>query len=77
MTDLEREAYKLVLQDLCECPLFVGRYDAKHGSEIFMHGIASVMENIACKISDETYESFQNLFFENMEKSKKKCLTKE
>lgn len=77
MTDLEREAYKFVLQKLCECPLFIGTYDAKHGNEMFMHGVASVMENIACKISDETYGSFQNLFFENMEKSKKKWLTKE
>jgi hypothetical protein len=77
MTDLEKEAYKFVLQSLCECPLFMGTYDAKNGSELFMHGIASVMETIACKVSDDTYESFQKLFFENMEKSKKKWLTKE
>ena len=37
------EIYKTVLKDLAECPMFLGIYDAKNGSEQFMYGISTVM----------------------------------
>lgn len=58
-----------VYKELSECPMFMGRFDAKNGDDDFMYGIATVMEYIACKASDETLLEFQNTFFKNFEKS--------
>ena len=71
----EKEAYKIVLEDLtkCGCGLFVGQYDAKNGKAEFMYGISTVMEHIAYKSGKKEYEEFSKTFFENMEKSEKKC----
>lgn len=60
------EAYKIVFEDLKKHPLYNGSYDAKHGNEHFMFGIANVMEYITLKISDEVHDEFINKFYNNM-----------
>lgn len=68
--EIERwRAYSLVLKELCECPLLCGSYDAKNGKEDYMYGISTVMERIACGVSEECYEKFNEEFMLNMCKS--------
>lgn len=69
------EAYQIVYDDLVNIgvDLFVGIYDAKNGSRSFMHGIATVMESIAYNASEDTYEKFSKLFYDNMIKSEQKA----
>lgn len=52
--------------------LFIGKYDAKNGNEKFMYGICTVMEFIACEISEEIYEEFSDKFLKNMIDSESK-----
>ena len=66
------KAYKIVLNDLIQLNLFKGIYDAKNGNETFMRGIATVMENIAYRISKKDYEDFCEMFESNIIKSKEK-----
>ena len=69
----KKEAYQIVLDDLMLCDLFRGRYDAKHGaSEHYMYGICTVMEAIACRISEKTGDAFSDIFILNMIKSEEK-----
>ena len=67
----KQEAFKIVLEDLTNsgCGLFVGKFDAKNGSKDFMYGVNMIMEYIAHKVSEEEFEEFETLFFDNMEKS--------
>lgn len=71
----KKEAYEIVFDDLmnCGCNLFRGIYDAKHGDEKFMHGIATVMEFIANTVDFDTASEFEDLFLENMIKSQIKA----
>lgn len=62
----KQEAYKIVLEDLKKIPLFMGSYDACHGNEHFMHGVAAVMESIAYKVSDEEGDAFSDEFVHNL-----------
>lgn len=66
-----QDAYRIVLNDMMNsgCGLLVGEYDAKNGSKLYMYGIATVMEQIAYKVSEETGNDFSDLFTENMIKS--------
>ena len=61
-----KEAFEIVLNEMKECPLFMGKYDAEHGSDKYMHGVAVVMEYIAYKISDEVGDEFSDTFLNNM-----------
>lgn len=72
-TELEK-AYKMVFDDLVNngSGLFVGKYDAKNGEESFMYGICTVMESIACRIDENTYFEFSDMFAKNMIKSQEK-----
>lgn len=75
-----QHAYKLVYEDLISdnAPnLFKGIYDAINGSEKFMYGIDTVMEFISYNCSEETYDSFSEMFFNNMDKSKENIIKKE
>lgn len=63
------EAYKLVLDDLSNCRLFCGHYDAKNGSSKFMAGVNLVMEAIAIRASEEDYLKFSENFLKNMQES--------
>lgn len=66
------EAYKIVFDDLIQCNLFKGIYDARHGNAGFMDGIWTVMEYIAQGVSDEWYERFNQEFTQNMITSERK-----
>lgn len=67
----KRDAYRIVYNDILNLGvgLFVGKFDAKHGSENFMHGIATVMDHIAYESSEADYESFQKIWLDNFQKS--------
>ena len=70
MNDEKKDAYLTVLNDLMECDMFVGRYDARNGKEDFMYGICTVMEVIADRAG---IDYFDNLFCENMQRSEDKA----
>lgn len=80
MTEKEYEkvmkvAYQLVYQDMvvnAGVGMFIGKHDAKHGSKEFMYGIGTVMEFIASKVSEETYDTFSNIFTKNLIESEKR-----
>lgn len=60
---------RALVMEMMECPMFRGEYDAKHGSDSFMYGIATVMEYLALKVSEEFYEEVSDIFVKNMVKS--------
>lgn len=70
-----KDAYREVYNDMLNsgCGLLVGKYDAKHGNEHFMFGIATVMELIANKVSDADYNAFNDMFTQNMIDSERKA----
>lgn len=65
----KREAYQIVLNDLLDCAMFRGHYDAKNGSPQFMYGIATVIESIAFGCGK--YEEVCDAFIQNMIMSEK------
>lgn len=65
----ESLAAQVVLCRLLQVGLFRGRFDAKNGSKEFMHGIITVMENIASMVSEECYQKFENEFIRNLTES--------
>jgi hypothetical protein len=80
MANTVQDAYRIVLNDILNsgCGLMVGEYDAKNGSEQFMHGISTVMEWIAYRVSDADGDTFSDLFIKNLiasEEKAKKLLT--
>lgn len=78
MANTIQDAYRIVLNDMLNsgCGLFVGEYDALNGNEQFMHGISTVMEWIAYRMSDADGDAFNDLFIKNLLKSEMKALTK-
>ena len=68
----EKEVVKKIINGMTECGLFCGNYDAKNGSSEFMHGIETVMEYLAYLVSDEYGAEFEDIFLENLIKSKEK-----
>lgn len=60
---------RALVMEMMECPMFRGEYDAKHGSESFMYGIATVMEYLAMKVDEEFYWEISDIFTKNMAKS--------
>ena len=64
----KKEAYKIVFNDLKNCNLFKGIYNAKNGNKHFMNGIGCVMENISYNAG---FDNFGNIFIENLIKSEK------
>ena len=74
---LKKLAYWIVLKDLCNCNMFVGKYDASHyDNDDFMDGIGVVMEAIAYHVNERVGGCFNDLFIQNLIKSKEKALTK-
>ena len=67
-TTAKEEIRQLVLE-MMECPMFRGEYDAKHGNESFMNGIATVMEYLASLVDDTFYQKVSDTFTHNMVKS--------
>lgn len=78
MANTIQDAYRIVLNDMLNsgCGLLVGEYDAANGNEQFMHGISTVMEWIAYRVSDADGDAFNDLFIKNLLKSEMKALTK-
>lgn len=67
-----KQAYQMVFNDLRECPMFQGRYDAINGNPYFMSGIETVMEVISNRAYDDDFaENFSNEFSDNMLRSRK------
>ena len=71
-TELEK-AYKAVYNDLMKVDLFRGHYDAKNGSETFVRGIGTVMENIALHVSEETANKYMQEFTNNIQDARKRA----
>ena len=71
----KKKAFKKVFKELKKCGLFMGKYDARHGSDIFMDGICTVMEYIAYEISNKEGNKYNKKFFNNLAKSKAKAGT--
>lgn len=73
---LKRLAYKIVYDDLTKpsgCGLFVGKHDARNGTDSFIYGIWTVMEYIADQVSEKNGDKFNELFYDNLEKSEQKA----
>lgn len=69
----KREAYKIVLDDLLECNMFKGIYDARNGKPEFIYGIQTIIENIAYMIDDETGDKVSDMITRNIIESMKKA----
>ena len=69
LTREEKQTIQKIIEQMCECGLFCGRYDAKNGDKAFMYGISTVMEYLAYLVSEEFGEQIDSEFLENMKKS--------
>ena len=66
-----KKAYQMVFDDLYNCPMFQGKYDAINGNPHFMSGIETVMEVIAYRAYDDDFaEEFSNEFTDNILRSR-------
>lgn len=66
-----KQAYRMVFNDLRECRMFQGHYDAINGNPQFMHGIETVMEVIANRAyNDDFAENFAYEFANNVIRSR-------
>ena len=63
---MEQNAWKVVYDELMKVGLFRGNYDARNGGDQYMHGIWTVMENIAYHVSEECADNFVETFATNM-----------
>ena len=68
----EKEMLKGIIEEMRECNMFNGIYDAKNGSAQFMYGISTVMEYLAYRVSDEYGDSFSDTFVNNLIASEQK-----
>lgn len=69
LTDNEREMLKKIVENMRECGLFVGRFDAKNANVDFMFGIQTVMEYLTSLISEEYCDEYQKEVINNFERS--------
>lgn len=69
---MNKEEIRQLVSKMMECPMFRGEYDAKHGSESFMYGIATVIEYLASLTDDTFCQEVSDVFTHNMVKSQKK-----
>ena len=60
---------RALVLEMMECSMFRGEYDAKHGEESFMYGIATVMEYLAAKVDEDFCQEVSDIFAKNMVKS--------
>lgn len=67
------EMIRNLVEEMSECGIFVGKYDAKHGNRRYMYGIYTVMEWLAYKVSEEYGDEFSDTFFGNMHDSEDKA----
>ena len=69
---MAKEEIRQLVLEMMECPMFRGEYDAKHGNESFMYGIATVIEYLASLADDTFYQEVSDAFTHNMVKSQEK-----
>ena len=69
---MNKEEIRQLVLKMMECPIFRGEYDAKHGNESFMDGIATVMESLASLVDDTFCQEISDVFIHNMVKSQEK-----
>lgn len=69
---MNKEEIRQLVLKMMECPMFRGEYDAKHGNESFMDGIATVMESLASLVDDTFCQEISDVFIHNMVKSQEK-----
>ena len=69
---MNKEEIRHLVSKMMECPMFRGEYDARHGNESFMDGIATVMESLARLVDDTFYQEASDVFTHNMVKSQEK-----
>ena len=69
---MAKEEIRQLVLEMMECPMFRGEYDAKHGNESFMNGIATVIEYLAMRVDDTFYQEVSDVFTHNMVKSQEK-----
>lgn len=69
---MNKEEIRQLVSKMMECPMFRGEYDAKHGSESFMNGIATVIEYLASFVDDTFCQEISDVFTHNMVKSQEK-----
>ena len=55
----------VALEELKQCPMFRGVYDAKNEDEHFMNGVATVMEALAYMVNDNVGDKFTDEFLLN------------
>ena len=68
----EKEMLKNIIEEMRECGMLEGRYDAKNGNSEFMYGILTVMECLAQRVSDEYGDNFSDAFIQNLTISEQK-----
>ena len=69
---MNKEEIRQLVSKMMECPMFRGEYDAKHGNESFMNGIATVIEYLASLTDDTFCQEVSDIFTHNMVKSQEK-----
>lgn len=69
---MAKEEIRQLVLEMMECPMFRGEYDAKHGNESFMYGIATVIEYLASLADDTFCQEVSDVFTHNMIKSQEK-----
>ena len=69
----EQEMLKGIIEEMRECNMFNGIYNAKKGSVQFMYGISTVMECLAYRVSDEYGDKFSDTFVQNLIISEQKA----
>ena len=69
---MNKEEIRQLVSKMMECPMFRGEYEAKHGSESFMYGIATVIEYLASLADDTFCQEVSDVFTHNMVESQKK-----
>ena len=57
---------RALVLEMMECPVFRGEYDAEHGNEAFMYGVATVMECLAARVDEDFCQEVSEAFFRNM-----------
>ena len=69
---MNKEEIRQLVLKMMECPMFRGEYDARHGNESFMNGIATVIEYLASLADDTFCQEVSDTFNHNMVKSQEK-----
>ena len=69
---MNKKEIRQLVSKMMECPMFRGEYDAKHGNESFMYGIATVIEYLASLADDTFCQEISDTFNHNMVKSQEK-----